>query len=61
VNVDLVQLVLAAAIAGAASSMATVLVLKVDMRWIKRALARLERRTDRHDVEIRQLQQEIGR
>jgi hypothetical protein len=50
-----VPLIVAAAVAGAASSMATVLVLKVDMRWIKRGLSRLETRMDR--VEKRVFQQ----
>lgn len=52
---DIGLLIVAAAVTGAASSMATVLVLKVDMRWLKRAVSRLEQRMDR--VEKRVFQQ----
>lgn len=46
------HMVAAAAVTGAASSMATVLVLKTDVRWIKRALSNLEKRLARVEGEV---------
>lgn len=54
-EVNVAQLVLAAAVAAVASSVATVLVLKTDMRWIKRAVFALEERTARLEGEVLQL------
>jgi hypothetical protein len=58
------ELIVAALVTGAisavGSSLTTVIALRADFRWMKRALKKLEGRVDEHDKELRQLQLDIG-
>lgn len=59
-EIDLTALVVTAVVTAGVSAVfsavATVLVIKVDLRWMKDAHSKLEARVDEHDDEIRQLQ-----
>lgn len=46
-GVDVVPILVTAAISGGISAIATVAALKVDLRWVKRTLGRLETRVQR--------------
>lgn len=50
--IETAQLVIGAAIAGTWSAVVTSIVLRVEVRWIKRALGKLESRTDRLEVKV---------
>lgn len=47
-SVDLIGPVVAAIISGAFSAMVTIITLRVEMRWLRRDVDRLEKRVDNH-------------
>ena len=55
-NVDLIGPIVAALVSGTFSAMVTIVTLRVEMRWLRRDVDRLEKRVDNHLAVSRQTQ-----
>lgn len=51
-KIDIATMVIGAVVSGVFSSLLTVVAIKVDIRWMKRALDKLEKRADRLEEHV---------